>query len=44
MEQLNSVHDQTDPKVQAILAREQYEQWRAIREKELQHAVEKKKG
>lgn len=44
MEQLKAIHEQTDPQVKAILTPKQYEKWQAIRQKEVQQAIEKKTG
>jgi hypothetical protein len=43
LELLKAIHQETDPQVQAILTPQQDDQWQAIRRKELQQAIEKRR-
>src|SRR5438093_480181 len=38
--QLQAVHQQADPQVQAILTAQQYKEWQAIRNKEIEQAIQ----
>ena len=44
LEKLRAIHQQTDPKVKAILTEQQYEQWTTMRQQEVQQMIEKKRG
>lgn len=44
MEQLKSIHAQSDPQVKAILNPQQYQQLQQIRQQEIHEAMEKKMG
>jgi hypothetical protein len=40
--QLNAVHQQTDPQVKAILSPQQYQEWKTIRQHEVEQAIQRK--
>jgi len=42
--QLRAIHQQTDPEVKAILSPQQYEEWKSIRQHEVDQAIQKKVG
>jgi len=42
--QLRAIHQQSDPQVKAILSLQQYQEWEAIRQREIQQVVEKKEA
>jgi len=42
--QLKAIHQQTDPQVKAILSPQQYEEWKSIRQHEVDQAIQKKVG
>ena len=42
--QLRAIHQQSDPQVKTILSPEQYQEWQAIRQREIEQAVQKKKA
>jgi hypothetical protein len=44
LEQLKAVHQETDPKVQAILTPTQYEQWQEIRKQEVMKMLQQRKS
>jgi hypothetical protein len=42
LEQLNAVHEQTDPQVKSILTPGQYQKFQEIRKKDVEQAIKKK--
>jgi len=44
LEKLRAIHQETDPKVKAILTPAQYEQWQTIRQQEMREMMEKKQA
>jgi hypothetical protein len=40
--QLRAIHQETDPKVKAILSPQQYQEWQAIRQHEIEQAIKRK--
>ena len=44
LEKIRAIHQETDPKVKAILSSDQYQQWQTIRQQEIREMIEKKKS
>jgi periplasmic protein CpxP/Spy len=44
MQQLRAVHQQTDPQMKSILSPEQYQKLKAIRQKAIEEAIQKRRG
>ncbi len=44
LQKIRAIHEETDPKVKAILTPAQYEQWQTIRQQEIHDMIEKKKA
>jgi len=44
LEKLRAIHQESDPKVKAILTASQYEQWQTIRQQEIREMMEKKQA
>ena len=40
--QLRAIHQQTDPQVKGILSPQQYQQWKTIRQHEVEQAIQRK--
>src|SRR5215467_2572609 len=40
--QLRAIHQQTDPQVKGILSAQQYQEWKNIRQHEVEQAIQKK--
>lgn len=40
--ELRAIHQQSDPQVKAILSPQQYQEWQAIRQHEIQQAIQRK--
>lgn len=43
-EKIHAIHQETDPKVKAILTPARYEQWQTIRQPEISEMMEKKRA
>jgi hypothetical protein len=43
LQKIRAIHDETDPKVKAILSPDQYQQWQTIRQQEIHDMIEKKR-
>ena len=43
LQKIRAIHEETDPKVKAILNPEQYQQWQTIRQQEIHEMIEKKR-
>lgn len=43
LQKIRAIHEETDPKVKAILSADQYQQWQTIRQQEIHDMIEKKK-
>src|SRR5215469_5025102 len=41
--QLRAIHQQTDPQVKTILSPQQYEEWQAIRQRQVEQAMQRKR-
>ena len=44
LEKIRAIHQESDPKVKAILTDAQYQQWQTIRQQEIREMVEKKQA
>lgn len=44
LQRIKAIHEESDPKVKAILTPTQYEQWQTIRQQEIHDMIEKKKA
>jgi protein CpxP len=44
MQQLRAVHQQTDPQMKSILSPDQYQKLKAIRQKAIEEAIQKRRG
>lgn len=43
LQKIRAIHEETDPKVKAILSADQYQQWQTIRQQEIHDMIEKKR-
>lgn len=43
LQKIHAIHEETDPKVKAILSADQYQQWQTIRQQEIHDMIEKKR-
>ena len=41
--QLRAIHQQTDPRVKAVLSLQQYQEWQTIRQHEIEQAIQRKR-
>lgn len=41
--QLRAIHQETDPQVKTILSPQQYQEWQAIRQREVEQAIKRKR-